>query len=41
MHIRHGKSGTPLYKVWNSIKLRCYKPSQASYPNYGERGVDI
>jgi hypothetical protein len=37
----HGKSNTKLYDVWNTIKLRCYKPSQNMYSNYGGRGIEV
>lgn len=35
----HGKSGTPVYAVWNMMKQRCSLPSNASYPDYGGRGI--
>lgn len=38
----NGLSSHPLYKVWWSMKTRCYKPSyDKSYKNYGGRGIEI
>lgn len=37
----HGKTHSRLYRVWCNIKGRCYKPSEASYPNYGGRGIIV
>lgn len=31
----------PLYKVWLSIKQRCYNPKDLAYRNYGARGVSV
>jgi hypothetical protein len=36
---KHGMSGLPLYKVWISMKQRCYNPSCNIYPSYGGRGI--
>lgn len=35
----HGLSKTPLYKVWRSIKARCYNKKCKAYKDYGGRGV--
>ncbi|HSW35847.1 MAG TPA: hypothetical protein VLH18_04500 [Candidatus Limnocylindrales bacterium] len=37
----HGKSKTPLYSVWNSMKGRCYNPSDAGFRDYGGRGITV
>jgi hypothetical protein len=37
----HGESKTPLYKVWASMKQRCYDPNHAYYPDYGGRGITV
>lgn len=31
----------PLYKVWNSIKVRCNYPSATHYRYYGGRGISL
>ena len=31
----------PLYNVWNGIISRCYDPKNASYLNYGGRGIGV
>lgn len=41
MSISHRLSKTHLYKVYHSMKGRCYNPSNPSYKNYGERGIFI
>jgi len=37
----HGKSGTPEYFVWNSMRMRCEYPRTPEYPNYGGRGITV
>lgn len=37
----HGMSNRAIYKIWNTMKLRCYNPSQDSYPLYGGRGIKV
>lgn len=37
----HGKTGTRLYNIWNSIKQRCYDKNSKAYPSYGARGVTM
>lgn len=39
--ITHGKSNTPLYAVWNSMKGRCSNPTYHAYENYGARGIKV
>lgn len=38
---KHGLSEHTLYKVWVSMKDRCYNPSNASYHRYGKRGIKL
>lgn len=45
-HIRernktHGMKGTPIYKVWDCMKQRCYNPNHKSYSDYGGRGIIV
>lgn len=35
--ITHGQTNTRLYKIWISIKERCYNPMRNNYYLYGER----
>jgi len=37
----HGKFGTPIYAVWNSMISRCYNPNSQAYANYGGRGIGV
>lgn len=32
---------TRLYRVWRSMKTRCYNPNAQNYKNYGGRGITI
>jgi hypothetical protein len=36
----HGKLNR-LYIVWTSMRNRCNNPNNASYPNYGGRGISV
>lgn len=38
-NVTHGKSKTKLYRVWASIKDRCYRSGCKNYHNYGGRGI--
>lgn len=38
---KHGLAGTPIYKVWDSIRRRCNNPKVDSYRLYGGRGIKI
>lgn len=37
----HGKSGTRLYRIWKSMRIRCNCPTSPPYKNYGGRGIRI
>lgn len=37
----HGLRYTQLYKVWASMKTRCYNKNDLAYKNYGARGIKI
>lgn len=34
-------SATKLYRLWESIKARCYNSKRKDYPNYGGRGITV
>lgn len=38
---RHGMYGIRLYRVWHSMKIRCYAENNSSYARYGGRGITI
>lgn len=38
---KHGRSHEKLFKVWDSIKRRCYLPTTKGYHNYGGRGIKM
>lgn len=35
----HGKTGTPTWQSWNSMKRRCSDPGRWNYKFYGGRGI--
>lgn len=37
----HGESKTRLYRIYQSMKRRCYDPKCDSYKNYGAKGVVV
>ena len=37
----HGMSKSRLYRVWSSMKRRCYSPTCKEYPLYGARGIRV
>lgn len=37
----HNKSKTRIYKIWSSMKARCYNPSYESFERYGGRGIIV
>ncbi len=37
----HGLSNSPEYRVWHSMKCRCYLLSAKNYPHYGGRGIRV
>lgn len=40
-HGESGRNGSAEYKVWGSIKRRCYNDKEISYKNYGGRGIKM
>lgn len=40
-HITHNLTNHKLYKVWSSIKQRCYNEKNPGYNNYGGRGISV
>ena len=42
MDAKHGHAGnqkSPTYKTWRGMKTRCTNPGNASYKNYGAKGI--
>lgn len=37
----HGKTLTPEYNTWSSMKKRCHKINHKSYKDYGARGIFV
>lgn len=38
---KHGHYGTRLYRIWNSIKMRCLNPKNYAFFRYGGRGIKV
>lgn len=38
---KHGKTLTPIYKVWMNMRARCKYPTSNGYKNYGGRGIKV
>lgn len=38
---KHGGSRTRLYKIYSSMRERCYRPQHMHYANYGGRGIEV
>ena len=38
---KHGMTGSPLWKVWQGMKARCYNPNATNYERYGGRGIFV
>lgn len=38
---KHGKTKSRLFPIWQSMKDRCYCPSNHAYKYYGERGITV
>jgi hypothetical protein len=40
-NLKHNKSHTRLYSIWNGMKNRCYNSNTVSYKNYGGRNIQV
>lgn len=38
---KHGKCGTRIYRIWNSMKNRCLNPKVTAFEHYGGRGIAV
>lgn len=39
--LKHGMSGTRLWRIWNNMHSRCEQENSSQYSYYGERGVEV
>ena len=37
----HGQCGTPVYRSWATMRVRCLNANSSDYPLYGGRGITI
>lgn len=37
----HGKSKTKIYRIWSTMKERCYNPNNWKFPLYGQKGIQV
>jgi hypothetical protein len=40
-HTTHGMAGTPTYRCWRQMIVRCESPKCKAYPRYGGRGITV
>lgn len=40
-HIKHGKEGSRIYRVWVGILQRCFNPKTIGWVRYGGRGISV
>ena len=40
-YIKHDKTGTRIYRIWNAMKNRCYNKKTLYYKDYGGRGIIV
>lgn len=40
-HLTHGKTGSRLYNVWNSMKQRCTNSNVKTFDHYGGKGITV
>lgn len=41
MNWKHGLTKTKEFKIWNSMKQRCYNPKNERFASYGGRGIKV
>lgn len=41
LSVKHRARGTPEYRAWSQMKVRCYNRSRPSYVYYGGRGIQV
>lgn len=41
MSTTHGHTGTYIYRIWKTMRSRCYLPSQRAFKHYGGRGIVV
>lgn len=40
-NLKHGKSQTRIYKIWNAMKDRCYNENHVQYYLWGGKGIKV
>lgn len=40
-YTKHSQSNTRLYKIWRTMKLRCYNKNASNYNHYGARNIAV
>lgn len=41
LRLTHGKTNSPEYYVWRTMKSRCHNIKNSQYRHYGARGIDV
>ena len=39
--LTHGQTGTPTWRSWSSMRLRCNNPNATGFERYGGRGIKV
>lgn len=39
--MKHGLTGTRIYKTWSNMKQRCHNPNASKYNSYGGKGITV
>ncbi len=37
----HGKTGDPIFAIWNAMVQRCHNPNSKQWEDYGGRGIEV
>lgn len=40
-NVKHGQTGTRLYRIWKTMKCRCYNANHPTFVFYGAKGITI
>ena len=41
MAVKHGMTGTRLYKAWTAMISRCHNPNHYNFAKYGAKGISV
>lgn len=41
LNLQHGRSHTPIYNIWLTMRARCENPNNEDFARYGARGIRV